>query len=44
LFIDVEALSAGDAGLVFDTNATHLMAADAGNVVLDLSPIHAIVK
>lgn len=44
LFIDVEALSAGDAGLVFDTNATHLMAADAGNVALDLSPIHAIVK
>ncbi len=44
LFIDVEALSAGDAGLVFDANATHLMATDAGNVALDLSPIHAIVK
>jgi len=44
LFIDVEALSAGDAGLVFDKNATHLMAADAGNVALDLSPIQAIVK
>ena len=44
LFIDVEALSAGDAGLVFDANATHLMAIDAGNVALDLSPVHAIVK
>jgi general secretion pathway protein D len=44
LFVDVEALSAGDAGLVFDTNATHLMAVDAGNVALDLSPIHASVK
>jgi general secretion pathway protein D len=44
LFLDVEALSAGDTGLVFDTSATHLMATDAGNVALDLSPIHAIVK
>lgn len=44
LFLDIEALSAGDAGLVFDTNATHLMAIDAGNVALDLSPIHATVK
>ncbi|HBB86809.1 MAG TPA: hypothetical protein DC047_04270 [Blastocatellia bacterium] len=44
LFIDIEALSTGDAGLVFDTNATHVMATDAGNVVLDLSPIHATVK
>jgi hypothetical protein len=44
LFIDVEALSAGDAGLVFDAKATHIMATDAGNIVLDLSPIHAIVK
>jgi general secretion pathway protein D len=44
LFIDVEALAAGDAGLVFDTNATHLMATDAGNVALELSPIHAMVK
>jgi hypothetical protein len=44
LFIDVEALSAGDAGFVFDKSATHLMATDAGNVTLDLSPIHATVK
>jgi general secretion pathway protein D len=44
LFIDIEAVSAGDAGLIFDTNATHLMATDAGNVALDLSPIHAVVK
>jgi general secretion pathway protein D len=44
LFLDVEALSAGDAGLVFDANATQLMTADAGNVGLELSPIHASVK
>ncbi len=44
LFIDVQALSAGDAGLVFDASATYLMAIDAANVTLDLSPIHAIVK
>ena len=44
LFIDIEALSAGDAGLVFDGSATHLMAIDAANVALDLSPIHAMVK
>jgi hypothetical protein len=44
LFIDIEAVSSGDAGLIFDTNATHLMATDAGNVALDLSPIHAVVK
>ena len=44
LFIDVEALSAGDAGLVFDATASHFMAIDAANIALDLSPIHAIVK
>ncbi len=44
LFIDVEALSAGDAGLVFDASATHFMAIDAANVALDLSPVHVIVK
>jgi hypothetical protein len=44
LFIDVEALSAGDAGLVFDKDATQLMATDAGNIALDLSPVRATVK
>jgi len=44
LFIDVEALAAGDAGMLFDANATHLMATDARNVALDLSPIQATVK
>jgi hypothetical protein len=44
LFIDVEARSAGDAGLVFDASATHFMAIDAANVALDLSPVHVIVK
>jgi hypothetical protein len=44
LFIDVEGLSAGDAGLVFDASATHFMAIDAANVALDLAPVHVIVK
>ncbi len=44
LFIDVEAVSAGDAGLVFDKGATHLMAADGGNVTLDVAPINATIK
>ncbi|MEP6741078.1 MAG: hypothetical protein ABJB61_01160, partial [bacterium] len=44
LFIDVEALSAGDAGLVFDKDATRFMATDASSVTLDLPAIHATVK
>jgi general secretion pathway protein D len=44
LFIDIEALSVGDAGLLFDKSATQLMATDARNVALDLSPVRAIVK
>jgi hypothetical protein len=44
LFIDVETLAAGDAGLTFDKMATHLMATDAGTVALDLAPIQATVK
>lgn len=44
LFINVEALAAGDSGLAFDASATHLMATDAGNVTLDLPPVRAIVK
>lgn len=44
LFINVEAVAAGDSGLAFDASATHLMATDAGNVTLDLPPVRAIVK
>ena len=44
LFIDVEALTAGDAGLAFDANATQLMATDAGKIALDLSPVRVTVK
>ena len=43
LFIDVETLAAGDSGLSFDSSATHIMATDAANVTLDLSPIRVIV-
>jgi general secretion pathway protein D len=44
LLIDVEALTAGDAGLAFDANATQFMATDAGNIALALSPVHVTVK
>ncbi|MEP6718341.1 MAG: secretin N-terminal domain-containing protein [bacterium] len=44
LFINVEALSAGDSGLAFDASATYLMATDAGSVTLDLPPVRAMVK
>lgn len=44
LFINVEALAAGDSGLAFDASATYMMATDAGNVTLDLTPVRAIVK
>jgi general secretion pathway protein D len=44
LFVDVEALATGNTGLAFDATATQLLAIDAGNVPLALSPINAIVK
>ncbi len=44
LFIDVEAIAVGDAGLVFDKDATHLMASDAGSVLLELPAVRATVK
>lgn len=44
LYLDVEALSAGDAGISFDPSATHLVAADGRNVAPELIPIRASVK
>ena len=44
LFIDIEAVGAGDSGLVFDKEKTNLMATDARDVVLDLSPGQMMVK
>ena len=44
LFIDVEAIAAGDGGLAFDKDNTHLMATDARDVVLELSQGQTTIK
>ena len=44
LFIDIEAVGAGDSGLVFDKEKTSLVATDASDVVLDLSQGQSVVK
>jgi general secretion pathway protein D len=44
LYVEVEALAPGDAGLVFEKGATHFVGVDARDVVVEASPIHAIVK
>jgi hypothetical protein len=44
LFIDIEALGAGDSRLVFDRDTLHLVATDARPVVLDLSQRQTTVK
>ncbi len=44
LYIEVEALAPGDAGIVFEKGAMHFVGTDARDVVLEPSPIRAIVK
>jgi general secretion pathway protein D len=44
LFIDVEGIGAGDTGLVLDKTSTHLVATDALDLAVDLTPIRATVK
>jgi len=44
LFLDIEAVGAGDTGLSFDKVKTNLMATDAREIVLDLSPGQVTVK
>jgi general secretion pathway protein D len=44
LFVDVEAIGAGDSGLSFDKDNTHLVATDARDVVLELSPGQTTIK
>jgi general secretion pathway protein D len=44
LFIDVEATAGGDSGLAFDKDNTHLVALDAGDVVLELSRGQTTIK
>jgi general secretion pathway protein D len=44
LFIEVQALSPGDAGIVFEKGAMHFVGTDARDVVVEVSPVRAIVK
>jgi hypothetical protein len=44
LYLDIEAVGAGDSGLAFDKAKTNLMATDAREVVLDLPPGRISVK
>ncbi|HEV7398411.1 MAG TPA: secretin N-terminal domain-containing protein [Pyrinomonadaceae bacterium] len=44
LSFEIEALTAGDAGLTFDKQKTNLMATDGGSLVLDLSQGQIAVK
>jgi general secretion pathway protein D len=44
LFIEVEALAPGDAGIVFNKDAMHFVATDARDVGVEVSPVRATVK
>jgi hypothetical protein len=44
LYIDVEGMGLGDAGLLLDSNSTHLVAADARDLGIQLVPVRATVK
>jgi general secretion pathway protein D len=44
VFIDVEAIGAGDAAFVFDKDSLHLVAIDARDIVLEVAQGRAIVK
>jgi hypothetical protein len=44
IFIDLEAIGAGDASLVFDKQTLHLVATDARDVVTQVSQGYATVK
>jgi hypothetical protein len=44
LFIEVEALAPGDAGIIFAKDAMHFVATDARDVTVEVSPVRATVK
>ncbi|HEY3038371.1 MAG TPA: secretin N-terminal domain-containing protein [Pyrinomonadaceae bacterium] len=44
LYIDVEGVGLGDAGILMDKGSTHLVAADARDVVVEMTPARATVK
>lgn len=44
IYIDVEGIGLGDAGLLFDRGSTHLVATDARDLGVDVTPARATVK
>jgi general secretion pathway protein D len=44
LFIEVEALAPGDAGITLEKAAMHFLGTDARDVVVEVSPVRAMVK
>ena len=42
LFVDVEAITAGDAGFAFDKAAMHLVSTDARDVVFEVAPVSTL--
>jgi general secretion pathway protein D len=44
IFIDVEAVGAGDAGFILDKDTLHVVATDARDILIELSQGRAIVK
>jgi len=44
LFIDVEGIGIGDAGLLLDKQSMHLVTTDARDVAVEVVPVRAIVK
>jgi hypothetical protein len=44
VFIDIEAVGAGESSFSFDKNNVHLIAADGRSIILDLSELKVVVK
>jgi general secretion pathway protein D len=44
LLIEVEALAPGDSGIIFEKGAIHFVGTDLRDVVVEVSPVRAIVK
>jgi general secretion pathway protein D len=44
IYIDVEGIAVGDAGLLFDKVSSHLIAIDARDLVVEVTPARATVK
>jgi hypothetical protein len=44
IYIDVEGIGVGDAGLLFDKNSSHLIAIDARDLGVEVTPARATVK